>query len=106
LNQTALAIIGMPGRKNDFIFNVQNISINGLNKTIGYWVQRAEINKHITFYCARHTFACLLLMNGANLKTVADAMGHSSTKSTLKYLNFINKLQDEAIDNLPALEIA
>lgn len=106
LNPTALAILGKTGKKDDFVFNVQNLSINGLNKTIGYWVQRAEINKHITFYCARHTFACLLLMNGANLKTVADAMGHSSTKSTLKYLNFINKLQDEAIDNLPALKIA
>ncbi len=44
-------------------------------------------------------------MNGANLKTVADAMGHSSTKSTLKYLNIINKLQDEAIDNLPSITI-
>ncbi|MFD0796241.1 tyrosine-type recombinase/integrase [Maribacter chungangensis] len=106
LNPTALAILGTPKKKDDFVFNVQDLSINGLNKTIGYWVQRARINKHITFYCARHTFACLLLMNGANLKTVADAMGHSSTKSTLKYLNFINKLQDEAIDNLPALKIA
>ncbi len=106
LNPTALAILGTPKKKDDFVFNVQDLSINGLNKTIGYWVQRAEINKHITFYCARHTFACLLLMNGANLKTVADAMGHRSTKSTLKYLNFINKLQDEAIDNLPALKIA
>ncbi len=105
LNQTALAILGTPKRKDDFVFNVQGISVNGLNKTIGYWVKRAEINKHITFYCARHTFACLLLMNGANLKTVADAMGHSSTKSTLKYLNFINKLQDEAIDNLPSIII-
>ena len=86
LSKTALAILGIPKQKDDFIFDVQDISINGLNGTIDYWVKRAEINKHITFYCARHTFACLLLMNGANLKTVADAMGHSSTKSTLKYL--------------------
>lgn len=105
LNQTALAILGPPQRKDDFVFDVQDLSTNGLNGVIDYWVKRAEINKHITFYCARHTFACLLLMNGANLKTVADAMGHSSTKSTLKYLNFINKLQDEAIDNLPTLDI-
>ena len=106
LNQTALAILGTPQRKDDFIFDVKSLIVNGLSGTINYWVNRAEINKHITFYCARHTFACLLLINGANLKTVADAMGHSSTKSTLKYLNFINKLQDEAIDSLPALNIS
>ncbi|KAB5490839.1 MULTISPECIES: tyrosine-type recombinase/integrase [Flagellimonas] len=45
---------------------------------------------HIPFYCARHTFAHQLLINGANLKTVADAMGHSSIRSTLKYLNHLH----------------
>ncbi len=105
LNQTALDILGRPQKSEDFIFGVQNLSDNGSNKAIRYWVKRAKINKHITFYCARHTFACQLLSNGANLKTVADAMGHSSTKSTLKYLNYVQRLQDEAIDNLPVLKI-
>ncbi|WP_165869255.1 tyrosine-type recombinase/integrase [Maribacter algicola] len=81
LNTTALSILGTPQRKDEFVFDVQNFSINRLNKTINYWVQREEINKHITFHCAKHTFACLLLLYGANLKTVADAMGHSSTKA-------------------------
>jgi len=104
LNSTALKIIGERKYKDDYIFDVQSISVEGVNKNVLYWTQRANLNKHITFYCARHTFACLLLMNGANLKTVADAMGHRSTKSTLKYLNYVQKLQDEAIDNLPSLE--
>ncbi len=105
LNRTALDILGRPQKNEDHIFEVQDISDNGANKAIRYWVKRAKINKHITFYCARHTFACQLLSNGANLKTVADAMGHSSTKSTLKYLNYVQRLQDEAIENLPVLKI-
>lgn len=104
LNQTALDILGKPGEKDSFIFNIQSLSDNGANKAIRYWVNRAQIEKHITFYCARHTFACQLLINGANLKTVADAMGHSSTRSTLKYLNHVQQLQDEAIDKLPSIK--
>ena len=105
LNLTAIKILGERKSNNDYIFDLRTISDNAVNKNIQYWSKRAQLDKHLTFYCARHTFACLLLINGANLKTVADAMGHSSTKSTLKYLNYVQKLQDEAIDNLPNLEI-
>lgn len=87
LNLTAIKLLGERTYSNDYIFGLRSISDNAVNKNIQYWSKRAELEKHLTFYCARHTFACLLLINGANLKTVADAMGHSSTKSTLKYLN-------------------
>jgi len=85
------------------LLNKNNVSLstNAINKSIKNWVKRAKIEKHITFYCARHTFATQLLQYGANLKTVADAMGHTSTKSTIKYLNYIDNLKDDAIDNLP-----
>lgn len=105
LSTTALSLIGEKKTDEDYIFNLQKISTNGVNKAIRYWVGRTKIDKHITFYSGRHTFACLMLLNGANLKTTADAMGHSSTASTLKYLNHISKLQDEAIDNLPSLNL-
>ena len=106
LNLTALKIIGERKENYEFIFDLQSLSVSSVNKDIKYWSERANIDKHLTFYCARHTFACLLLMNGANLKTVADAMGHRSTRSTLKYLNYVQKLQDEAIDKLPSLELS
>ncbi|MEM9648635.1 MAG: site-specific integrase [Bacteroidota bacterium] len=105
LSTTALKIIGEPDGFSPYIFNLRRISTNAVNKSIKLWASKAGVDKDITFYCGRHTFACLLLMNGANLKTVADAMGHRTTKSTLKYLNHVQKLQDEAIDNLPNLII-
>ena len=105
LNSAALKIIGEERNKDSFIFNIQEISQTAVNKNLKYWSNRAYIDKKITFYCARHSFACLLLMNGANLKTVADAMGHASTKTTLKYLNHVERLKDEAIKNLPDLDL-
>ena len=35
------------------------------------------------------------------LKKLADALGHSDTRNTIKYLNYIDSLKDEAVDNLP-----
>lgn len=105
LNPVALKLIGEPKGNKDTVFNLNNISDTAVNKNLKNWLKRAEINKKITFYCARHSFACLLLMNGANLKSVADAMGHATTKTTLKYLNHVEKLKDQAINNLPDIEL-
>lgn len=109
LKDSTLKFLGEKGNKNDYIFNLKNennvfLSTNAINKCIKNWVKRAKVDKHITFYCARHTMATQLLQYGANLKTVADALGHTSTKSTIKYLNYIDNLKDEAIDNLPDLD--
>lgn len=105
LSTAAVRLLGEPGRRDELVFGVNQISHNAVNKNLKNWLKRAAIDKKITFYCARHSFACLLLMNGANLKSVADAMGHASTKTTLKYLNHVERLKDEAISNLPDIEI-
>ncbi|RXG16548.1 tyrosine-type recombinase/integrase [Leeuwenhoekiella aestuarii] len=105
LSPAAIRLLGEPDKPKNFIFNMQNISHNAVNKNLKNWVNRTKIDKKITFYSGRHTFACLLLMNGANLKSVADAMGHSTTKNTLKYLNHVERLKDEATSNLPDIEL-
>jgi len=85
----------------DYIFKLP--SSVAVGKNLKNWMKKAEITKHISFYCARHTFAVLLLSNGVNLKTVADAMGHMSTQYTVRYLNFVDHLKDEAMDNMPEI---
>ena len=104
LNTAAIRLMGDPEKASDLVFKLNDISDTAVNKNLKNWLKRAEIDKKITFYCARHSFACLLLMNGANLKSVADAMGHKSTKTTLKYLNHVEKLKDNAINNIPDIE--
>lgn len=104
LSPKILEILGEPKEPSQPIFDITRngkfISENGVNKTLKNWVKRAKINKNITFYCGRHTFACRLLIKGANLKTVSDALAHKSTATTIKYLNHVNSLKDEATANL------
>jgi len=109
LKDNLLQFIGPKGRSNDIVFNLKNksdryLSTNAINKSIKKWVEKAGIEKHITFYCARHTFATQLLQFGANLKTVSDALAQTSTRSTIKYLNYIDNLKDDAVDNLPNIK--
>lgn len=108
LKENILTLLGKRRKNQDPVFNLTNekgnyISDNGVNKCLKNWVKRAKIDKHITFYCGRHTFATQLLQYGANLKTVADALGHTNTRNTIKYLNYIDNLKDDAVDNVPDL---
>ena len=104
LSPKALELLGERKAKNEAIFNLKKngkfISETSNNKTLNNWLNRAEIDKHITFYCARHTFATRLLIKGANLKTVSEALAHKTTTNTIKYLNYVNTLKDEATRNL------
>lgn len=74
-------------------------------KALRRWVKRAGINKHISWHCARHSFAVNILNNGANIKTVASLLGHSGLKHTEKYTRAIDRLKEDAINSLPTLEV-
>tara|TARA_R110000765_G_scaffold66328_1_gene128354 strand:- start:3749 stop:4822 length:1074 start_codon:yes stop_codon:yes gene_type:complete len=104
LSPSAIELLGEPKKQDDLIFDLKHngkfLSDVALKKNLTGMMKRANINKNITFYCGRHTFAVRLLINGANLKTVADALGHSSTAHTVKYLNYVNSIKDDATSNL------
>jgi site-specific recombinase XerD len=69
------------------------------------WSNKALIQKHITFHCARHTFITHIMSNGANIKTAASLAGHSTTKHTEKYIHIIDELKQKAVDSLPDIQI-
>jgi len=73
-------------------------------KALRHWTKRAGINKHITWHCARHSFAVNILNNGANIKTVASLLGHSGLKHTEKYTRAVDSLKEAAINSLPELK--
>ncbi len=99
LSNKAIEILGPPGKSDSYVFDIQ-YSDTWINQVLKDWVIQAKIQKHITFYCARHSFATNLLINGANLKTVSDLMGQTSVKHTEQYLNHINSAKEQAIDQL------
>ena len=104
LNDGLLSLIGeAPDDLNSSIFNLP--SYESCCKSVKRWVKRAGINKHISWHCARHSFAVNILNNGANIKTVASLLGHSGLKHTEKYTRAVDKLKSEAINSLPELRI-
>ncbi|MBD5229662.1 MAG: site-specific integrase [Bacteroidales bacterium] len=105
LNEGLLRLIGEPKEgvgKDDLIFPLPSHTM--CLKALRHWVKRAEIDKHITWHCARHSFAVNILNNGANIKTVASLLGHSGLKHTEKYTRAVDSLKQEAINSLPELK--
>lgn len=106
LNDGLLKLIGEPtdsGNRDEVIFPLP--TYEACLKAVGRWVKRAGIEKHISWHCARHSFAVNILNNGANIKTVASLLGHSGLKHTEKYTRAIDSLKQEAINSLPELNL-
>lgn len=105
LNDGLLSLIGEPTAegKQGLIFPLPSHTM--CLKALMHWVKRAEIDKHITWHCARHSFAVNILNNGANIKTVASLLGHSGLKHTEKYTRAVDSLKVEAINSLPELKL-
>lgn len=106
LNDGLLKLIGAPSEKQDrtsLIFPLPSHTM--CLKALRHWVKRAGIDKHITWHCARHSFAVNILNNGANIKTVATLLGHSGLKHTEKYTRAVDTLKLEAINSLPELKL-
>ena len=104
LNDGLLSLIGeAPKDLSSSIFNLP--SYESCSKSVKRWVKRAGINKHISWHCARHSFAVNILNNGANIKTVASLLGHSGLRHTEKYTRAVDKLKSEAINSLTELKL-
>lgn len=105
LNTTARKIIGEPGDPDARVFELP--TSNGCNDTIDAWVKRAGINKHITWHCARHSFAVNLLTSPEkpDIKTVSSTLGHTSLKHTEKYTRVVDELKKKAVNALPEYEL-
>lgn len=99
-----------------FIFNIINTENptqvylkNRTKKILTYYINQQlkeimlqlEINKHITYYCARHSFATVLKFNNISIETIREALGQKDIKSTMSYLGTLpdNKL-DKVIEDV------
>ncbi|HPD64246.1 MAG TPA: site-specific integrase [Bacteroidia bacterium] len=106
LNETALFLLGQPGKQDHFIFNLP--SHTACLKLLRNWTKKAGIQKHITFHCARHSYAVNLLDSegaGADVKTVAALMGHSNLKMMEVYSRVIDERLQKAVNSIPQPEI-
>jgi len=85
-------------KRNGYQFKLP--SDTAINKTLKKWIRRSGINKHITFYCARHSFATNLIRSGVDIDIVRQLMGHTGYQYIMRYLN---RSQQEKIDAINKL---
>jgi len=65
---------------------------------------KAQIDKHLTFHVARHTFATTItLMNNVPLETVSKLLGHTKLSTTQKYARVVEKKISKDMAQLKAV---
>ena len=70
-----------------------NQKVNEYLKTIA---DNCNINKKLTFHCARHTFATTVtLSNNVSMESVSKMLGHKSIKTTQHYAKILDKKVSE-----------
>lgn len=102
ISSEAAELMGKRGKPGEHIFTDIH-SPSCTNTTIKLWVARAGINKSITFHCARHTFATLMLDIGTDIYTVSKLLGHRELSTTQIYTRVLDKNKQAAVAAIPSI---
>ncbi|MCX4295009.1 site-specific integrase [Bacteroides caecimuris] len=102
LNTQAASMLGERGNPDDLVFPKLG-PIQSARISIAAWVKSAGIDKHITFHCARHTFAVMMLDLGVDLYTVSKLLGHKSIETTQVYAKILDKNKKAAVERIPTI---
>lgn len=103
LHPTVISLLSEPQSNATPVFNLP--SHTACLKNLRYWLKKAGIKKHITWHCARHSFATNLIYFGADVNTTSSLLGHTSLRYTQLYTRVVDSLKQQAISNLPEIKI-
>lgn len=98
LNDAATDILQERGKRDELVFTLPSSSY--ASRSLKMWVQAASIDKHISWHCARHSFAVNVLTHGADVKTVSSLLGHAGLKHTEKYTRVVDDLKRQAVKSI------
>lgn len=102
INPQAAALLGERGADGERVFADFRKNTKTSAK-LAAWVKSAGIGKHITFHCARHTFAVMMLELGVNIAVIQKLLGHRDLATTLIYAKVLDKTKREAVTMIPQL---
>lgn len=91
-------LLPVPGDLDDNVFRV--LSNQKTNDYLKLAIEKAGINKNITFHCARHTFATVALNSGIPLEIVQKLLGHSMIRTTQIYSKVLTETLFEQMKKL------
>lgn len=66
------------------------VSASTVEEIVKRCAERAKITKNVSCHTLRHSFATHLLENGVNIKLIQEFLGHTSIKTTSRYLHLTN----------------
>ena len=61
-------------------------------KAVGTAARKASIAKQVSVHTLRHSFATHLLMNGVNIRTIEDFLGHKNVETTMIYTHVMRDM--------------
>jgi site-specific recombinase XerD len=103
LNASALKLLPPRRKPEDLIFNLP--STTTCQNVIDDWVKVAEINKHITWHCFRHSFGTNLIIFGADVRSASSLLGHTTLMETQKYVRLVDSMKESAVYKLPEINL-
>ncbi len=104
INDEARELMGKAGNDKEKVFVGLRYS-SYMNVELSRWVLKAGIAKHITFHCARHTYATLQLTHGTDIYTVSKLLGHRELKTTQIYAKIVDQKKVDAALSLPKINV-
>lgn len=91
------------GTPEELVFPDLPKKIAAIDTVIKQWAADAGIEKKVTFYTSRHTFATLSLTYGADLYVVSQLLGHKEIRTTEVYAEIIDVKRTEAMYMIDSL---
>lgn len=85
----------------DEIKNRKDSVLSYYNKQLKKILELCKIDKKITFYTARHTFATTALRKDVNINVIKQSLGHKRLSTTENYLDdFLESEVDDVIEGI------
>jgi len=76
----------------------RRLSNKGIQREIKIIAARSEVKKNVHTHVFRHTFATLMLQNGAGLVAVQKLLGHSDPNTTMTYVSLTDEKKKQSYD--------
>jgi integrase len=100
VSEQAAELMGERGQADECVFG-RFLTPQTARIFVKAWVKASGIKKHITFHCARHTFAVMMLDLGVDIYTLSKLMGHKSIETTQVYAKILDKNKQAAVARIP-----
>lgn len=89
ISESAYSILKLQESSKGIIF--KDIKYSQIVRPLKEWVEKASINKKISFHNFRHSYATLQLANGTDIYTVSKLLGHKNVSTTQIYTKIMDK---------------